>query len=451
MSATKVKALNDVLTDRDPFCRGVCSVPEHQFLLYYGQGTDLHRVDFAHSTTEELEALSQACQPASFGLNNKDVLDETYRKAGKMDLDAFATLLDPRSLGIHDIIERDLLATDQAVEFELSKLNVYAKDGFFKAHQDTPRGDNMFGSLVVVLPAQHEGGQFSLRLGDQHWIADFTDQFAAATEPSICFIAFFSDVEHQVLPVTSGYRVTLTYNLHFRAQGNIPRALSGPFHDKLKARLIELVNDAETLPKGGYLGLGLCHQYVYDETKPTDSLLDKLKGSDAVLANVCKELGLPYSLRLLYAQGEDGWPDFHLLSRVKLNAPAPRKRLGKDGRPTSRLGCSDSYDEEHLHLLLHNAIGDFGPEDVEGVEIIGRHLNTRNGLDKMGKRQIYYFMKKYYRDPVSQVLEVKRMSSVLCETAYACYGNWVYTDRFYATGCMIISVQPGESRERLSF
>lgn len=309
----------------------------------------------------------------------------------------------------------------------------------------------MFGSLVVVLPAQHEGGQFSLRLGDQHWIADFTDQFAAATEPSICFIAFFSDVEHQVLPVTLGYRVTLTYDLHFRAQGNIPRALSGPFHDKLKARLIELVNDAETLPKGGYLGLGLCHQYVYDETKPTDSLLDKLKGSDAVLANVCKELGLPYSLRLLYAQEEDGWPDFHLLSRVKLNAPAPRKRLGKDGRPTSRLGCSDSYDEEHLHLLLHNAIGDFGPEDVEGVEIIGRHLNTRNSLDKMGKKQTYYFMKKYYRDPVSQVLEVKRMSSVLCETAYACYGNWVYTDRFYATGCMIISVQPGESRERLSF
>jgi len=85
------------------------------------------RVDFAHSTIEELEALSQACQPASFGLNNKDVLDETYRKAGKMDLNAFATLFDPRSLGIHDIIERDLLATDQMVEFELSKLNVYGK------------------------------------------------------------------------------------------------------------------------------------------------------------------------------------------------------------------------------------------------------------------------------------------------------------------------------------
>ena len=27
--------------------------------------------------------------------------------------------------------------------------------------------------------------------------------------------AFYSDCEHEVLPVTSGYRVTLTYNLYF--------------------------------------------------------------------------------------------------------------------------------------------------------------------------------------------------------------------------------------------
>ena len=150
----------------------------------------------------------------------------------------------------------------------------------------------MFGSLVVVLPAPHEGGQLVLRLGGQEWIVDFMEQFAAATEPSICFVAFFSDIEHEVLPVTSGHRVTLTYNLHFRAQCNIPRALSGPFHEKLKAKLIELVNDRETLPRGGYLGLGLCHQYAYDETKSIDSLLDKLKRSDAALGSICKEVAL---------------------------------------------------------------------------------------------------------------------------------------------------------------
>ncbi|KAG9308531.1 hypothetical protein JVU11DRAFT_11875 [Chiua virens] len=450
-SETKVKALREILTERDPFCRGVCSVPEHQLLLYYGQRTDLHRLDLAHATTEELEALSQACEPATFGLNNKDVLDETYRKAGKLDLDEFATLFDPRSLGIHDVIERDLLATDQAVEFELYKLNVYGKDGFFKAHQDTPRGDSMFGSLVVVLPAPHQGGQLSLRLGDNHWITDFTDLFAAATESSVCFVAFFSDVEHQVLPVTSGHRVTLTYNLHFRSRNITPRVLSGPFHDKLKATLIELVNDMETLPNGGYLGVGLCHQYAYDDTKPIDSVLDKLKGADAVLANVCTELGLPYVLRLLYAQEQDiGWPSFHLLSRVKIRAPTPCFGIGDDGYELRRPGPSDGTDEDYLHDFLEKLVEEITPEDMEGVEIIGRNLDPMDGLDLMGSRGRYSFMHKYYEDPVTQVLEVKEMSSILCETSYACYGNYVYTDRFYATACMMISVDPKGSRERLT-
>lgn len=309
----------------------------------------------------------------------------------------------------------------------------------------------MFGSLVVLFPASHEGGQLALGLGGQEWIVDFIEQFAAATEPSICFVAFFSDVEHEVLPVASGYRVTLTYNLHSRAQDNIPRVLSGPFHNKLKEKLIELVNDTKTLPKGGYLGLGLCHQYVYDETKPIDSLLDKLKGSDAALSNVCKELGLPYSLRLLYAQEQDiAWPYFHLLSPVKLDGTSPGTMVGDDGLPLLRPGSRSSYDEDHLNVLLAQAVRNLGSKDLEGVEIIGRQLDRECGLDLMEKRGEYNFMKKYYKDPVTQVLEVKEMSSVLCCSEYACYGNYVYSDMYYATGCMMISVEPKESRELLS-
>ncbi|KAG9316294.1 nucleophile aminohydrolase [Chiua virens] len=428
----KVNALRDVLNERDPFCKGVCSVPEQQLLLYYGQETDLHRINFAHSTTEELETLSQACQPASFGFNNQEVLDESYRKAGKMDLDAFVTSFDPRSVGIHDVIERDLLATDRSVEFELYKLNVYGKDGFFKAHQDTPRGDSI-------------GGQLSLRHGDNHWITDFTDQFAAAAEPSICFVAFYSDVEHQVLPITSGHRVTLTYNLHFRTQSSIPRALSGPFYDTLKARLTELIDDADTLPNGGYLGIGLCHQYAYDETKRIDSLFDGLKGADATLANVCKELELPCTLRLLYAQEEDDeWPCFHLLSRVKVNGPAPSSPHGNDKR---RFGTSYSFDEDNQDQLLATMVAKIGPEDMEGVEIIGRNLD-REDLDRMGPSNELRFMTKYFKDPVTQVLEVKEMSSILCETSYAFYGNSVTTERFYASACMVISVESQAQSDR---
>ena len=34
MSESKAEALKEVLTDRGPFCRGVCPIPEHQSLLY---------------------------------------------------------------------------------------------------------------------------------------------------------------------------------------------------------------------------------------------------------------------------------------------------------------------------------------------------------------------------------------------------------------------------------
>ena len=72
----------------------------------------------------------------------------------------------------------------------------------------------MFGSLVVILPTLYEGGQFVFRQGEKEWTIDFTDGLAAAAEPLVSFVAFFGDIEHEVLPITSGCRVTLTYNLY---------------------------------------------------------------------------------------------------------------------------------------------------------------------------------------------------------------------------------------------
>ena len=37
-----------------------------------------------------LKLLSDACDPATFGLDDKDVLYESYRKAGKLDADNFS-------------------------------------------------------------------------------------------------------------------------------------------------------------------------------------------------------------------------------------------------------------------------------------------------------------------------------------------------------------------------
>ncbi|KAF8878120.1 hypothetical protein CPB84DRAFT_1751976 [Gymnopilus junonius] len=45
-----------------------------------------------------------------------------------------------------------------------------------------------------------------------------TDDDQSQETPSVAFVAFYNDIEHEVSVVTAGYRVTLTYNLYFADQ-----------------------------------------------------------------------------------------------------------------------------------------------------------------------------------------------------------------------------------------
>ena len=83
---------------------------------------------------DELEQLTQACDPASFGVNEKEVLDENYRKAGKMDSERFASQLDPVQTDLMKIIRGHLLEGTQSrdhIIVKLHKLNVYSTHAIF--------------------------------------------------------------------------------------------------------------------------------------------------------------------------------------------------------------------------------------------------------------------------------------------------------------------------------
>lgn len=63
-------------------------------------------------------------------MHQQDVYDETYRKAGKMDVDRFATQFHPANHGIIEAI-RDVLLGNRvdlgSIHVELYKLNVYGR------------------------------------------------------------------------------------------------------------------------------------------------------------------------------------------------------------------------------------------------------------------------------------------------------------------------------------
>lgn len=81
--------------------------------------------------------------------------------------------------------------------------------GLFQKHVDTPRSRGQIGSLVVCLPSTFKGG--NLVIGHAGKEVDF--DWAPGSASTIQWAAFYSDCEHEIMTVTEGERITLTYNL----------------------------------------------------------------------------------------------------------------------------------------------------------------------------------------------------------------------------------------------
>jgi len=56
------------------------------------------------ATDTQLESLAKACAPATFGADNKDVMDLSYHKDGKMDANDFMVCFYPELLGFSEIV-----------------------------------------------------------------------------------------------------------------------------------------------------------------------------------------------------------------------------------------------------------------------------------------------------------------------------------------------------------
>jgi hypothetical protein len=263
-------------------------------------------------------------------------LDESYRKAGKMDAVNFSTNFNPNNTGIIENIREFLLKDrNSSTQVELHKLNVYGMQrtilqvhfkfgfaaslrlflgpgSFFKFHDDTPKHHKYFGSLVVALPTEHEGGTFPLRHHGKEWVFNSADLVSPqnSKSPRAAFVAFsdYMEREREVTEIKSGYRVTLTYDLYFDCViPAIAPATMLPVDDievKIRESLIELLNNPSFLPDGGLVGFGLSHLYPidfdYKQGINLDEFGESLKGTDAAIKRACDSLSLDVSVKMVY-------------------------------------------------------------------------------------------------------------------------------------------------------
>ncbi|KUI61223.1 hypothetical protein VP1G_08397 [Cytospora mali] len=275
----------------------------------------------APETGPNLARLIQDCEPATFGKGDQDVYDESYRKAIKMDPSRFSSTFNSYEVGILDTIAQTLLPTlrhlqqTRTVKAELYKLNTLtitdtqfysAPSGKFKAHVDTPRSPDQFGSLVVCLPLAHKGGALEVRHKGKTVTFDWGNSGSDSDKPWIKWAAFYSDCEHEVLEVTEGHRLTLTYNLYI-VRGNGFLGDNSPALDPatlpLYKTISDLVQDAILWENGGHIGYHCSHIYPHTSTTKLHFITpDNLKGADMAIYSIFCSLGLKVSFRPVFSQ-----------------------------------------------------------------------------------------------------------------------------------------------------
>ncbi|WP_308295831.1 2OG-Fe(II) oxygenase [Streptomyces sp. ISL-96] len=266
----------------------------------------------------QVKRLISVARPALFGRGEETLSDTGVRDTWQISPDQFSLAGPSWPSLLSGALEyfRDALGLPAAsrLRAEPHAMLVYGKGQFFLPHQDSEKDDAMVGTLVLSLPSVHTGGEL---------VVEHAGHKCAyrASKTDLTLIAFYADCRHEVTPVRSGYRVTLTFNL-LAEQGTSEQA-SGP-----PAEL------AHSL--GRHFGSPARPRYSSRELDPPTRLVylldheytqrglswERLKGADAgraaLLRAAAGQAGCESVLALAevketwdaYPEGDDPWDDY---------------------------------------------------------------------------------------------------------------------------------------------
>ncbi|KAK2047855.1 2OG-Fe(II) oxygenase superfamily protein [Colletotrichum somersetense] len=270
------------------------------------------------------QVIDKAIQ-APFGKGSQTIVDTVVRNTWELDPKHFE-LRGPRwGTDLQRICA--IVAADMGIRSpagaELYKLLVYEKGAMFMAHTDSEKCPGMFGTLVICLPSPHEGGDVVVKHAGQ------TKTFKTSKfEQS--FACWYSDVQHEVLPVTDGYRVVLTYNLTTDQAAERPSAgLLRCETRMLRHTLKRWLRSGTESEEPNYVYYGLDHEYTEANVS-----LKALKGRDLAVVQTLQELSSELEFDVLLAlteMMEQGSTEHHGYdSRYDTGKPPSRRQRELD-------------------------------------------------------------------------------------------------------------------------
>jgi hypothetical protein len=166
----------------------------------------------------------------------------------------------------------------------------------------TPRGEHHIGTLLLSLPSTYVGGALAVRQDNSEILFDWSQS------TSLEWAFLYSDCEHEVLPVISGHRVTIHYNIFDTSPPDASDLLVSTdsrfaFFDSMIDALVG-ANNAVTL------GFALRHEYPRDRQNHRMADIPKrLKGHDRVLLQAVQARRLKWELRVVWRMEKSEWEE----------------------------------------------------------------------------------------------------------------------------------------------
>lgn len=193
--------------------------------------------------------LISVARPARFGRGQKTLSDRSVRDTWEVT-PAQITLGGPTwdahlEAALTHFRDELGLPPGSQLRAELHSLLVYGKGQFFLPHQDSEKHDEMVATLVAFLPSLHTGGELVIYDGG-------TERTYRGSRDDLVLVAFYADRRHEVRPVRSGYRVTLTFNLMLTSAA--PETDAGPVEQAADCLTEHFTSPAESQYGGRDLG-----------------------------------------------------------------------------------------------------------------------------------------------------------------------------------------------------
>ena len=283
--------------DEPSSCEGTFRITERLAIML--PDGDLGAVDDAGF----VDWLGEHGELAPFGHGGKTVVDPAVRLAtrvGSLQVGGF----DPAD--VLGEIEAALSPRTHLVA-TLTDLLVYPTGGHFAQHKDTPRSPELVGTLIVGLPIEHVGGAFQIHDGTGTRVIDWS----GPADPTLLpWVAFFSDVDHEVTPVESGARVTLVYSLALSDRVRTDKS----WHERI-AKVAASARRLQ-LPEIGPLMIA-CTRHVIALDGPQPQGIETLRGVDRDLADVLVSSGFHVTVRTCLVARDREFDDTGASSRFR--------------------------------------------------------------------------------------------------------------------------------------